>query len=129
MHRRLQLWPELRTRHPDIRSICDEGDCDCAQADLVVVGSRGLGSVKRNFMGLFGLGSVSDYLVRGNTTYVIAKRKMYTKTQRLTVMMAVALSKCFCNPPHLICLKYDYEIHSSKVLCTTSGLTSGSKPL
>mmetsp|Transcript_24578 Transcript_24578/g.46621 ORF Transcript_24578/g.46621 Transcript_24578/m.46621 type:complete len:86 (+) Transcript_24578:562-819(+) len=33
------------------------------KADLVVVGSRGLGSIKRKIMGLIGLGSVSDYLV------------------------------------------------------------------
>lgn len=32
-------------------------------ADLVCVGSRGMGSIKRSFMGLIGLGSVSDYLV------------------------------------------------------------------
>jgi hypothetical protein len=31
------------------------------QADLVVVGSRGMGSFKRSIMGFAGLGSVSDY--------------------------------------------------------------------
>jgi len=36
---------------------------DDIKADLVVVGSRGLGSMQRKFMGLVGLGSVSDYLV------------------------------------------------------------------
>lgn len=33
------------------------------KADLVVVGSRGLGSLKRGMLGLVGLGSVSDYMV------------------------------------------------------------------
>ncbi|PSC70208.1 universal stress [Micractinium conductrix] len=32
------------------------------QADAVVVGSRGLGAFRRRFLGLVGLGSVSDYV-------------------------------------------------------------------
>jgi len=33
------------------------------QVDLVVLGSRGMGSFKRSLMGFVGLGSVSDYCV------------------------------------------------------------------
>lgn len=33
-------------------------------ADVVVVGSRGLGSAARSLLGFVGLGSISDYLVR-----------------------------------------------------------------
>lgn len=33
------------------------------QADLLCVGSRGMGSFKRSLMGFVGLGSVSDYCV------------------------------------------------------------------
>ena len=32
------------------------------QVDLVVVGSRGLGAWQNSFMGLVGLGSVSEYM-------------------------------------------------------------------
>lgn len=39
---------------------------ECMQADLVVVGSRGLGSTVRKILGVLGLGSVSDYLVSCN---------------------------------------------------------------
>ena len=34
------------------------------RADLVVVGSRGIGSLRRSVLTLVGLGSVSDYLAR-----------------------------------------------------------------
>ena len=34
------------------------------RADLVVVGSRGIGSLQRSVLTLVGLGSVSDYLAR-----------------------------------------------------------------
>lgn len=33
------------------------------RADLVVIGSRGMGAVKRRLMGFVGLGSVSDYVL------------------------------------------------------------------
>lgn len=33
-------------------------------ADLVVVGSRGIGSMQRSMLSLVGLGSVSDYMAR-----------------------------------------------------------------
>jgi nucleotide-binding universal stress UspA family protein len=33
------------------------------EVDAVVVGSRGLGSIKRSLMSLVGLGSVSDYCI------------------------------------------------------------------
>ncbi|GBF97957.1 hypothetical protein Rsub_10630 [Raphidocelis subcapitata] len=47
------------------------GYAGSVQADLVVVGSRGMGSVKRSVMGFGGLGSVSDYLVHHLSTPVL----------------------------------------------------------
>lgn len=43
-------------------------------ADAVVVGSRGLGSTARSLLGLVGLGSVSDYLVRHATVPVVVHK-------------------------------------------------------
>ena len=34
------------------------------KADMLVMGSRGMGSVKRSIMGVFGLGSVSEFVTR-----------------------------------------------------------------
>jgi len=38
-----------------------------SKADMLVMGSRGMGSAKRAVLGLFGLGSVSDFVVRHAT--------------------------------------------------------------
>lgn len=43
-------------------------------ADALVVGSRGLGSTARSLLGLVGLGSVSDYLVRHATVPVVVHK-------------------------------------------------------
>ncbi len=43
-------------------------------ADVVVVGSRGLGSAARSLLGLVGLGSISDYLVRHSAVPVVVHR-------------------------------------------------------
>lgn len=42
-----------------------------AKADLVVMGSRGMGSAKRSILGLFGLGSVSDFVARHGQNVLI----------------------------------------------------------
>lgn len=34
------------------------------KADMIIMGSRGLGSFKRTMLSLFGLGSVSDFVIR-----------------------------------------------------------------
>lgn len=43
-------------------------------ADAVIVGSRGLGSTARSLLGLVGLGSVSDYLVRHAAVPVVVHK-------------------------------------------------------
>jgi hypothetical protein len=48
-------------------------------ADLLVLGSRGMGGVKRAFMGLVGLGSVSDYVTRHACTNVVVHKMALPK--------------------------------------------------
>jgi len=52
---------------------------DAKQVDLVVVGSRGLGSIQSNIMSFFGLGSVSDYLVERLRCPVVVVRLQDTQ--------------------------------------------------
>lgn len=44
------------------------------KVDAIVVGSRGLGSTARSLLGLVGLGSVSDYLVRHSAVPVVVHK-------------------------------------------------------
>ena len=56
--------------------------CDMKRADLVVVGSRGAGSLRRSMLSLVGLGSVSEHLARHLTSaaLMIVKRPPVVST-------------------------------------------------
>ena len=49
--------------------------CDMKRADLVVVGSRGAGSLRRSMLSLVGLGSVSEHLARHLTSAALMSVK------------------------------------------------------
>lgn len=54
----------------------------------MVVGSRGLGSIQSNVMGLFGLGSVSDYLVSCIFALIVAPE---SKTLLLSLLVVAVV--------------------------------------
>jgi len=56
--------------------------CDMQRADIVVVGSRGAGSLRRSMLSLVGLGSVSEHLARHLTSaaLMIVKRPPVVST-------------------------------------------------
>ncbi|KAI7845225.1 hypothetical protein COHA_001269 [Chlorella ohadii] len=58
------------------RHITDFADGE--KADMLVLGSRGMGGVKRTLYGLVGLGSVSDYVTKNSQTNVVV-HKMQSK--------------------------------------------------
>ena len=60
--------------------------CDMQRADIVVVGSRGAGSLRRSMLSLVGLGSVSEHLARHLTSaaLMIVKRPPVVSTKALS---------------------------------------------
>ncbi|GAB4820467.1 hypothetical protein N2152v2_007513 [Parachlorella kessleri] len=44
------------------------------KADMLVMGSRGLGTARRTMLGLFGLGSISDYVVKNAPCNVLVHK-------------------------------------------------------
>lgn len=54
------------------RHIVDYSDCE--KADMLVLGSRGMGGVKRTFFSMVGLGSVSDYVTKHATCNVVVHK-------------------------------------------------------
>jgi hypothetical protein len=61
---RLPAWAGLQGRH-----ITEFADSE--KADMLVLGSRGMGGVRRALGGLLGLGSVSDYVTKHACTNVV----------------------------------------------------------
>ena len=44
---------------------------ECEKADMLVLGSRGMGGIRRTLYGMVGLGSVSDYVTKHACTNVV----------------------------------------------------------